>query len=241
MFVTIMTVQAGCCCFGECGPGLEIAEPCCEGCIPCCTGNFAVPLIFIPALIPFCCLGLGCCVSEYHGGVSDPGCPAVSCFRLCGCKCCRNGVHRHTNDCTCGPETPTGPIFAANCSFCSTNCHCCRKKFFDRRRWTWAAAGWVNLPSDWGDYGQLPSLQHYGHWREWRDEKWVKSGGGIFIPPRQTAAVYIHCTHPKTKNANQAIAVRGPFKRGFERGDITDKDAFIHLRMRYDNAPHTLC
>jgi hypothetical protein len=33
-----------------------------------------------------------------------------------------------------------------------------------------------------------------------------------------------------TKNCNSALAVRGPFKRGYERGDITDKDAFIRLR-----------
>jgi hypothetical protein len=183
-----------------------------------------VPLIFIPALIPFCCFGFGCCVSAHHGGVSDPGCPAVSCFRLNGCRCCRNGVHRHTKDCSCGP------LFALNCSFCSTCCHCCRRKFFDRRRWTWVAAGWINLPSDWGEYEHLPSIQHYGSWWEWRDEEWIKSGGGIFIPPKQTAAVYIHCAHPDTKNCNQALAVRGPFKRGYQRGDITDKDAFIRLR-----------
>ena len=86
------------------------------------------------------------------------------------------------------------------------------------------------MPSDWGEYEKLPSLKHYGSWREWRDEEWVKSGGGIFIPPKQTAAVYIHCAHPSTKNANQAVAARGPFKRGYQRGDITDKDAFIYLR-----------
>jgi hypothetical protein len=121
-------------------------------------------------------------------------------------------------------------VCSCNCSCCSTFCHCCRKKFYDRRRWTWVASGWLKLPSDWGDFEHLPSLQHYGHWQEWRDDEWVKSGGGIMIPPKQTSAVYIHCPHPATHNANHALAVRGPFKRGFERGDITDKDAFIRLR-----------
>ena len=74
-------------------------------------------------------------------------------------RACRNGVHRHHDDCECGPETPRGKIFKVNCSCCSTFCHCCRKKFYDRRRWTWAAGGWLNLPSDWGDYEPLPSLQ----------------------------------------------------------------------------------
>lgn len=99
--------KAGCCCMGECGPGLEIAEPCCEGCIPCCTGNFAIPLLLIPVVVPLCCWGLGCCVSEHHGGVATTGCPAVSLCRLCGCKCCRNGVHRHAYDCSFGPSTPS--------------------------------------------------------------------------------------------------------------------------------------
>ena len=67
----------------------------------------------------------------------------------------------------------------------------------------------------------------------------MKSNAGILIPPKQTAAVYIHCAHPPTKNANQAIAIRGPFKRGFERGDVTDKDAFIHLRTGAMTTHHT--
>lgn len=181
--MTFVKVQSGCCCYGTCGPNLEIAEPCCEGCIPCCTGYFAVPLVFIPMLIPFCAFGCGCCSSEYNGGVGEPGCPMLPLFRLCGCKCCRNGVHRQTYDCSCGPAPTGDPICKANCSFCSTFCHCCRKKFFDRRRWTWVAAGFLDLPSDWGDYGDLPSLKHYGHWKEWRDGEWVKSGGGILISP----------------------------------------------------------
>jgi len=221
--------RAGCCCYGECGLGVEIAEPCCEACIPCFTGNFAIPIFVIPAIFPFCCWGLGCCVGKHHGGLGAPGCPAISLGRLCGCKCCRNGVHRHTNDCTL-IDTPIGPLCSANCSCCSTFCHCCRKKFYDRRRWTHVSGGFLNLPSDWGEYGALPSMQHYGAWKERRDGSWVKSGGGILIPPKQTAAVYIHCAHPTSNNGKQGIAIRGPFKRGYERGDVTDKDAFIRLR-----------
>lgn len=81
------------------------------------------------------------------------------CLPTSPCRACRNGVHRHHDDCECGPETPRGKIITCNCSCCSTCCHCCRKKFYDRRRWTWVAGGWLNLPSDWGDYAALPSLQ----------------------------------------------------------------------------------
>ena len=223
-------IPAGCCCCGECGPGIELAELCCDGCIPCGTGNLAIPLCLFPVWFPLCCWGCGCCAGEEHGGVAEPGCWMISLCRLNGSTCYRNGVHRHHDDCMCGPETPSGPICRLNCSCCSTVCNCCRNKFYDRRRWTYVTSGWLNLPSDWGSHGLLPSMQHYGRWKEWRDEKWVKSGGGVLIPARQTAAIYIHVAHPTTSSGNHALGVRGPFKRGKQRGDVTDKDAFIKLR-----------
>lgn len=203
--------RMGCCCFGECGPGLEIAEPCCEGCIPCCTGKFAAHPCLIPIAFPLfgCCCGY--CTGKSAGGVGEPGVAALPLWRCCGCTCCRNGVHRHAKDCR------FGPCLELNCSCASCCCYCCRKKYFDRRRWTRVASQWADLPSDWGKLGKLASFEDF-------------EGGGILIPPKQTHAMYIHSPNPEGNGSDQALAIRGPFKRGFKQGDVTAKDPFLKLR-----------
>jgi len=200
--------RSGCCCWGECGEGQEIAEPCCEGCIPCCTGRFGINPILVPCFIPLCSFGCGCCTGEKLGGVGVPGIPAIGLWRCNGCKCCRDGVNRHGS---------------LNCSFCSCCCHYCRKKYYDRRRWTRVTSGWIDLPSDWGKFAPLPTLKDF-------------EGGGILIPPLQKTAVYIHCAHPEQQSGDSALAIRGPFTREYNQGDPVEEDDFIRIRT----GPYTM-
>ena len=195
--------RAGCCCWGECGEGRELAEPCCEGCIPCCTGRFGFNPILVPCCLPLCSFGCGCCTGEELGGAGSPGIPAVPLCRCNGCRCCRDGVHRQAPSCTVC-------LIPCNCSCCSHCCHCCRKKYFDRRRWTRVTSGWVDLPSDWGHLGPLPSLKDF-------------EGGGILIPPRQRVAVYIHSAYPEGPAGDCGLAIRGPFTREYAQGDPVDE------------------
>mmetsp|Transcript_48796 Transcript_48796/g.153152 ORF Transcript_48796/g.153152 Transcript_48796/m.153152 type:complete len:519 (+) Transcript_48796:643-2199(+) len=206
---------SGCCCCGECGPGLEVAEPCCDGCVSCCTGNCACPLVLFPYLVPLCCWGCGCLVGERHGGVSEPGMPAISLCRCCGCKCCRNGVHRHAKDCNM-LEFP-GWRCDANCSCCSSCCSCCRRKYYDRRRWTRVTSAWKDMPSDWGQVGQAISFTDF-------------EGGGILLPPRQFVSLYIHSPHPVDVAGQGALAVRGPFVHEHDSGDVTERDEVLLVR-----------
>lgn len=120
--------QQGCCCWGECGPSESLAEPCCEGCIPCCTGEWVCNYCLIPCCFPLMSCGCGCCASEKHGGLGVPGIPGFKCQMCCSYKCCRNGLHREHRGCTCCWCIP------CNCTCNSTCCSCCRAKFHDRRR-----------------------------------------------------------------------------------------------------------
>ena len=196
----------GCCCWGECGEGRELAEPCCEGCIPCCTGIFGINPILFPCLFPLLSCGCGCCTREELGGAGAPGIPAIPVCRVCACACFRDGVHRQAPACEACRAHPS-----VNFSFCSACCGCCRKKYFDRRRWTRVAAGWADLPSDWGHYAApMPDLGLF-------------EGGGVLIPPRQTVALYLHSAYPEGPVGDRALAVRGPFTREYDQGDVVYK------------------
>jgi hypothetical protein len=86
--------------------------------------------------------------------------------------------------------------------------HCCR--------WTRVSSGLANLPTDWGQFQKFPSMQDF-------------DGGGVTIPAHQRVAFYLHCPHPEDSTGDNAIAIRGPFTKGYVQGDVTDKDDFIKI------------
>ena len=211
--------KAGCCCWGECGEGRELAEPCCEGCIPCCTGRCGINPILVPCCLPLFSFGCGCCTGEELGGAGTPGIPAIGLWRCNGCQCCRDGVHRQA-------PSFTVCFVPINCSCCSHCCHCCRKKYFERRRWTRVTSGWVDLPSDWGHFGPLPTMKDF-------------EGGGILIPPQQSVAIYIHSAYPEGPAGDHALAFRGPFAREYAQGDSVHEVLFSFLVALLTHGRHS--
>lgn len=83
-------------------------------------------------------------------------------------------------------------------------------------RWTRVSSGLADLPTDWGEFKKLPSMQDFER-------------GGVTIPAGQRVAFYIHCPHPEDESGSNAIAIRGPFSKGFVQGDVTDQDDFIKI------------
>lgn len=78
-------------------------------------------------------------------------------------------------------------------------------------------SGRAELPSDWGKFAKLPSFQDF-------------EDGGVLIPPKQKMAFFIHTPYPEDQWAENALAIRGPYTKGFVQGDVTDQDEFLKMR-----------